>query len=121
VAMNPSGNPQRIGTITVTSQGFQATVTVTEAAFVSGAPTAALTNTLTNGSLPSQATQTLNFTGGDPNGPGYIDFVEILVNDAFPDDGYYACQMWYYPQSNVFYFANMSSFSEVTLGTPGVV
>ena len=45
-------------------------------------PFAPLTNTLTNGSLPNQATQTLAIAVGDPNGPAYISSIQLTINGA---------------------------------------
>jgi hypothetical protein len=117
VAQNPSGTTSLTGAITVTSAGGSATLTVSEAALASGGPTTALLNQLNNGSLPSQATQVLTVTAGSPNGPGYLSSLSIVVD--FVDGTPYSCQMYYFPQSNVFYFANQGNETAYTLGTPG--
>ena len=119
VALNPVAWTPRTGTITVASQGLSATITITQAAMSPNPPSAALTNTLTNGNLPNQATQTLAIAVGDPNGPAYIGSISILINNTI-NYGYYSCQMIYYPQSNQFYFIDMDSPYPLTLGTPGV-
>ena len=79
MAQNFSTTAGQSGTVAVTSAGGSATLIVSEAALASGPPTAALQNSLTNGSLPSQVNQTLTFTVGSQNGWGYLSYVSVVV------------------------------------------
>lgn len=121
MAANPSGGAARSGNITVTTSGGSATLTVTETAFAAGTPTVAVGNAVTNGSLPSQAQQTISLQVGSPNGPATLGFVRLMIANFYGAP--YACQMLYYPQSNSFYFADATlagnSTTAYTLGAAG--
>lgn len=119
VAVNPSGTPARGGTITVTTTGGSATMSVNEAALVSGGPTAALLNPLTSGALPGQAQQTIQVQFTSPNGVGYLEYVQVFINNTQSSTN--GCQVYYYPGYNQFYFVNNSTPTSVVLGPAGQV
>lgn len=116
VAANPSGTQARSGTITVTTAAGSATLTVNEAALVSGAPTAAIMNTLTG-----QAQQTIQAQFTSPNGPAYLNYLSVLVNNT--NNGWYACEVIYYPASQqAYFFPNGNApLIPVTFGVAGTV
>jgi hypothetical protein len=74
-------------------------VGITEDILVSGvAPTVTLLNTTTGNppTLPSQPAQTLSIKYDSPNGPGYLNFIYLLINNSW--NGLNACTMYYYPE-----------------------
>lgn len=116
VSANQSESPQT-GTITVSSQGAVATIAVTEAGLVTrGAPTVSVVNTLAN-----QATQMVTLAIGDPNGPAWLDSVQIVVDNYlnWRTYGAYSCQIQYFPQYNQLYFTDQGLSIGYTLGTAG--
>jgi hypothetical protein len=81
----------------VSSAGGSATLTVNEAGLISSPPTATLLNPTTNGALPGQAAQTISIQAASANGAYYINSVTLIVDNS-KGNGYYSCQVAFYPQ-----------------------
>jgi hypothetical protein len=118
VAPNAPANGVQTGTILINSTAGTATLTVTEAALVNSPPTVTILN-LTNGSLPSQAQQTVSIQVADPNGPAYVSSVQVVINSSLTN-AYYSCQITYYPVvDDGVYLASGNAITAYALGVAG--
>jgi hypothetical protein len=119
VAPNAPANGVQTGTILINSTAGTATLTVTEAALVNSPPTVTILNPLPNGSLPSQAQQTVSIQITDPNGPAYISSVQAVINSSLTN-AYYSCQITYYPLvDDGVYLASGNAITAYALGVAG--
>ncbi len=115
-ANTPSAS--RSATLNVSSGSTSIPVTISEDALASGPPSVGLVNTPSGGSFPLHSTQQLlKFRFDSPNGPDYLAWTAIVINDYLNwDDG---CVAAFLPVYDAFYLLNGETWTPYTLGSSG--